>query len=248
MNLSQMPETARTAIHLSKPEMESPKLKFGIDRLLSNTTDSSTRDQCKSERPHFIANMIETNVTKPLPTLTVPCSDCVSSIFRCCKLSPNRQLEGMENLNSQAQDHLPGYMGSHNFRNTTGSYSMQPIRPFATRPNMRIPVPPTSSSPPGMSSNTHNKRKRSWSRAVFSNLQRKGLERRFQLQKYITKPDRRQLAATLGLTDAQVKVWFQNRRMKWRHTKESGKLGEIPADSTQDDFHIDVDTVSDDVD
>ena len=49
-----------------------------------------------------------------------------------------------------------------------------------------------------------NKRKRSWSRAVFSNLQRKGLEKRFQLQKYITKPDRRQLAATLGLTDAQV--------------------------------------------
>ncbi|XP_046409205.1 H2.0-like homeobox protein [Ischnura elegans] len=67
------------------------------------------------------------------------------------------------------------------------------------------------------------KRKRSWSRAVFSNLQRKGLEKRFQLQKYITKPDRRQLAATLGLTDAQVKVWFQNRRMKWRHSKE-GKM------------------------
>lgn len=62
------------------------------------------------------------------------------------------------------------------------------------------------------------KRKRSWSRAVFSNLQRKGLERRFQIQKYITKPDRRLLAATLGLTDAQVKVWFQNRRMKWRHS------------------------------
>ena len=50
------------------------------------------------------------------------------------------------------------------------------------------------------------RRKRSWSRAVFSSLQRKGLERRFSLQKYITKPDRRQLAATLGLTDAQVNI------------------------------------------
>ena len=48
------------------------------------------------------------------------------------------------------------------------------------------------------------KRKKSWTRAVFSNLQRKGLEKRFQIQKYITKPDRRQLAASLGLTDAQV--------------------------------------------
>ncbi|XP_022334146.1 H2.0-like homeobox protein [Crassostrea virginica] len=67
----------------------------------------------------------------------------------------------------------------------------------------------------------HSKRKRSWSRAVFSNLQRKGLEKRFEVQKYVTKPDRRQLAAMLGLTDAQVKVWFQNRRMKWRHAQQT---------------------------
>lgn len=75
---------------------------------------------------------------------------------------------------------------------------------------------------PGQS---NSKRKRSWSRAVFSNLQRKGLEIAFGGQKYITKPDRRKLAARLGLTDAQVKVWFQNRRMKWRHTGEDRKSG-----------------------
>ena len=50
------------------------------------------------------------------------------------------------------------------------------------------------------------KRKRSWSRAVFSALQRKGLEKRFEVQRYVTKPDRRQLAAMLGLTDAQVSL------------------------------------------
>lgn len=107
-------------------------------------------------------------------------------------------------------------------------------------------MPSSTTSPPGIPPNPANggKRKRSWSRAVFSNLQRKGLERRFQLQKYITKPDRRQLAATLGLTDAQVKVWFQNRRMKWRHSKEAGKLGDSGADSTQEELQIDVDTVT----
>ncbi|ELU12918.1 hypothetical protein CAPTEDRAFT_173964 [Capitella teleta] len=71
-----------------------------------------------------------------------------------------------------------------------------------------------------------SKRKRTWSRAVFSNLQRKGLEKRFDVQKYVTKPDRRQLASLLGLTDAQVKVWFQNRRMKWRHQMEAKKKEE----------------------
>ncbi|OQR72220.1 homeobox protein DBX1-like [Tropilaelaps mercedesae] len=57
-------------------------------------------------------------------------------------------------------------------------------------------------------------------RAVFSDLQRQGLERRFQIQKYISKPDRRKLAEKLGLQDSQVKIWFQNRRMKWRNSKE----------------------------
>lgn len=61
-------------------------------------------------------------------------------------------------------------------------------------------------SPPGMhGQHQTSKRKRSWSRAVFSHLQRKGLEKRFEVQKYVTKPDRRQLAAMLGLTDAQVR-------------------------------------------
>ncbi|KAF2976138.1 hypothetical protein EK904_001960 [Melospiza melodia maxima] len=54
------------------------------------------------------------------------------------------------------------------------------------------------------------KRKRSWSRAVFSNLQRKGLEKRFEIQKYVTKPDRKQLAAMLGLTDAQWGVCLRS--------------------------------------
>uniref|UniRef100_A0A4W6F483 Homeobox domain-containing protein n=1 Tax=Lates calcarifer TaxID=8187 RepID=A0A4W6F483_LATCA len=57
-------------------------------------------------------------------------------------------------------------------------------------------------------------------RAVFSDFQRKALERTFQKQKYISKPDRKKLASKLGLKDSQVKIWFQNRRMKWRNSKE----------------------------
>lgn len=41
-------------------------------------------------------------------------------------------------------------------------------------------------------------------RAVFSDAQRKELEKRFQIQKYISKPDRKKLAEKLGLKDSQV--------------------------------------------
>ncbi|XP_061102966.1 homeobox protein DBX1-B-like [Conger conger] len=57
-------------------------------------------------------------------------------------------------------------------------------------------------------------------RAVFSDLQRKALEKMFHKQKYISKPERKKLAEKLDLKDSQVKIWFQNRRMKWRNSKE----------------------------
>ncbi|XP_026692313.2 transcription factor protein isoform X2 [Ciona intestinalis] len=47
------------------------------------------------------------------------------------------------------------------------------------------------------------KKRRKWSRAVFSLMQRRGLEKSFQVQKYVAKPERRGLAEALGLTDAQ---------------------------------------------
>ncbi|XP_027900317.1 homeobox protein DBX2 [Xiphophorus couchianus] len=57
-------------------------------------------------------------------------------------------------------------------------------------------------------------------RAVFSEEQRKELEKTFRRQKYISKMDRNKLAADLSLKESQVKIWFQNRRMKWRNHKE----------------------------
>ena len=58
---------------------------------------------------------------------------------------------------------------------------------------------------------------RPWCRPVFTQLQRRGLEKRFQATKYVTKRERLQIGAMLGLSETQVKVWFQNRRTKWRH-------------------------------
>lgn len=43
-------------------------------------------------------------------------------------------------------------------------------------------------------------------RAVFSDVQRKALEKMFQKQKYISKPDRKKLASKLGLKDSQVRA------------------------------------------
>lgn len=50
------------------------------------------------------------------------------------------------------------------------------------------------------------------SRAAFSHAQVFELERRFAAQKYLSGPERADLARGLKLTETQVKIWFQNRR------------------------------------
>ncbi|XP_072368114.1 homeobox protein Nkx-6.3-like [Scyliorhinus torazame] len=57
-------------------------------------------------------------------------------------------------------------------------------------------------------------------RAIFTQEQLAVLEREFRKSRYIVGPQRVTLAAVLGLTVLQVKVWFQNRRIKWKKDAE----------------------------
>ncbi|XP_049880765.1 homeobox protein Hox-A1-like [Pectinophora gossypiella] len=56
-------------------------------------------------------------------------------------------------------------------------------------------------------------------RILFSQSQVHALEIRFRAQKYLTAPEREQLAQTLNLSPTQVKIWFQNRRYKSKRMK-----------------------------
>ncbi|ODN05608.1 Homeobox protein XENK-2 [Orchesella cincta] len=55
------------------------------------------------------------------------------------------------------------------------------------------------------------KRKR---RILFTKAQTNELERKFRQQRYLSAPEREQLASLINLTPTQVKIWFQNHRYK----------------------------------
>uniref|UniRef100_A0A672GYB2 NK6 homeobox 3 n=1 Tax=Salarias fasciatus TaxID=181472 RepID=A0A672GYB2_SALFA len=94
-------------------------------------------------------------------------------------------------------------------------------------------------------------------RPTFSGHQIFALEKTFEQTKYLAGPERARLAYSLGMTESQVKVWFQNRRTKWRKKSASepsstqashaGQSGEASENEVEDEeYNKPLDPDSDD--
>ncbi|MGH0121860.1 UNVERIFIED_CONTAM: hypothetical protein FKN15_067156 [Acipenser sinensis] len=62
-------------------------------------------------------------------------------------------------------------------------------------------------------------------RTIFTEEQLRRLEEVFSKQRYMTGTEKVLLASALRLTETQVKVWFQNRRTRWRKIQGGTSAG-----------------------
>ncbi|XP_055387420.1 homeotic protein distal-less isoform X2 [Condylostylus longicornis] len=120
----------------------------------------------------------------------------------------------------ELQQHSYGAIrsGYHNFGTQGGQDSSFP----SPRPALGYPFPPIhqnsysdKSDDTSLRINGKGKKMRK-PRTIYSSLQLQQLNRRFQRTQYLALPERAELAASLGLTQTQVKIWFQNRRSKYK--------------------------------
>ncbi|XP_068145969.1 segmentation polarity homeobox protein engrailed [Drosophila tropicalis] len=192
------------------------------------SSSSSLANNLASPPPASNASTIST--TSSTATSSSGCSSATSSL----NSSPSSRLAAANNASSPQPQPIPppsavsrdsGMESSDDTRSETGSTTtdggkneMWPAWVYCTRYSDRPSSGPRYRRPKQPKDKTNDEKR---PRTAFSSEQLARLKREFNENRYLTERRRQQLSSELGLNEAQIKIWFQNKRAKIKKSNGS---------------------------
>ncbi|XP_050422540.1 homeobox protein mab-5-like [Adelges cooleyi] len=165
------------------------------------------------------ANLEPTSANPPTPT-TAPVSVSSSTLSDLPPSTTYQQQTMTAHLNDY--DNVVSSYNSY-CGNTFDPYYAQTYAPLPPYTDIRntAPLPQPQCTQAGVRRREKQKRQRT----AYSSEQLMHLEESFTNNQYLNRARRIDLARTLRLTERQIKIWFQNRRMKEKKSKrDSGQV------------------------
>ncbi|CAG2107271.1 unnamed protein product [Medioppia subpectinata] len=228
-------------LHPSDSITKPSKLSFSINRLLGANSDSTKHNQSghtsegESESPTFVCSQHSSAENNAITT-SYPSSHHSKCRSHRMAVSPYDQLIGSSPLMPSAHrpqittpysSHYPWLGPTSHTLLKDGLQKLKLSSIGSVCNNSNNSSAPNNSNvgvSVGTSSGVLNKPRKKRSRAAFSHSQVYELERRFSHQRYLSGPERADLAQALKLTETQVKIWFQNRRYKTKRKQMQHEL------------------------